>query len=127
MPAQPDSFEVLRDFRALYLKQLGTLLQESGALASRAIQAVQHGAGAYFDEMAASQRRGSFKEEADGLTSSRITLVGEEDLELNIRLDHLSTRFFEATAGRLWKLNLRLSTLLRRPDLSRSNNPVDPK
>ncbi|HJV94334.1 MAG TPA: DUF1631 family protein [Azonexus sp.] len=127
MPAQPDSFEVLRDCRALYLKQLGTLLQDSGALASAAIQAVQHGAGSYFDEMVASRRRGSFKEEASGLTSSRITLVGEEDLELNIRLDHLSTRFFEATAASLWKLNLRLTTLLRRPDLSRSNNPVDPK
>lgn len=127
MPVQPDSFDVLRDCRTLYLKQLGTLLQDSGVLASTAIQAVQHGAGSYFDEMAASQRRGSFKEEASGLTSSRITLVGEEDLELNIRLDHLSTRFFEATTGSLWKLNLRLSTLLRRPDLSRSNNPIDPK
>ncbi|WP_265945286.1 DUF1631 family protein [Dechloromonas sp. A34] len=127
MPAQTDSFEILRDCRALFLKQLGTLLQDSGVLASAAIQAVQHGAGTYFDEMAASQRRGSFKEEASGLTSSRITLVGEEDLELNIRLDQLSTRFFEATAGSLWKLNLRLTTLLRRPDLSRSNNPIDPK
>ncbi|HXE40109.1 MAG TPA: DUF1631 family protein [Azonexus sp.] len=127
MPSQPDSFEVLRDCRALYLKQLGTLLQDSGVLASNAIQAVQHGAGSYFDEMLASQRRGSFKEEAGGLTSSRITLVGEQDLELNIRLDHLSTRFFEATVGSLWKLNLRLSTLLRRPELARSNNPIDPK
>lgn len=127
MPAQTDAFEVQRDCRALFLKQLGRLLQDSGALASAAIQAVQHGAGSYFDEMVASRRRGSFKEEASGLTSSRITLVGEQDLELNIRLDHLSTRFFEATAGSLWKLNLRLSTLLRRPDLSRSNNPVDPK
>lgn len=127
MPAQTDSFEVLRDCRALYLKRLGTLLQDSGVLASAAIQAVQHGAGAYFDEMVASRRRGSFKDEASGLTSSRITLVGEQDLELNIRLDHLSTRFFEATGGSLWKLNRRLTTLLRRPDLSRSNNPVDPK
>jgi len=127
MPAPPDAFEVLRDCRALFLKQLGTRLQDSGVLTSSAIQAVQHGAGSYFDEMVASRRRGSFKEEASGLTSSRITLVGEEDLELNIRLDHLSTRFFEATAGSLWKLNLRLTTLLRRPDLSRSNNPIDPK
>lgn len=127
MPAHPDSFEIVRDCRALFLKLLGELLQDTGALTGAAIQAVQHGAGSYFDEMLLSKPRGSFKEEAGGLTSSRITLVGEDALELDIRIDNLATRFFDATGGSLWKLNLRLVTLLNRPDLSRSNNPIDPK
>ncbi|MDP3538275.1 MAG: DUF1631 family protein [Azonexus sp.] len=127
MSALPDSFEILRDCRALFLKHLGALLLDSNALSGSAIQAIQHGAGAYFDEMVVSQRRGSFEEEVDGLTSSRITLVGEDDLELDIRLDNMSARLFETSGSNLWKIHLRLITLLRRADLSKSNNPVGPR
>jgi len=123
----PDSFEVLRDCRALYLRQLGALLQEGGALSGPAVQAVQRGAGEWFDEVLASRHRGSFEEEADGLTSSRITLVGHDDLELNIRLDNLSARLFESTGDKLWKTHLRFVTLLKRTDLPKANNPVGPK
>lgn len=127
MSAPPDSFEILRDCRALYLKHLGALLQDSNVLSGSAIQAIQRGAGTYFDEMVASKRRGSFEEEVDGLTSSRITLVGEDDQELDIRLDNMSARLFESSGSNLWKIHLRLITLLRRADLSKSNNPVGPR
>ncbi|MBS1141519.1 MAG: hypothetical protein H6R13_2972 [Proteobacteria bacterium] len=127
MPMRSDSFEILRDCRALYLKHLGALLLDSGIISGSAIRAIQEGAGAYFDEMVSTTRRGSFAEEANGLTSSRITLVGEDDLELGIRLDNLSARLFETTGGSLWKTHLRFVTLLRRPDLPKSNNPIGPK
>ena len=122
-----DSFHLLRDTRALFLKHLGALLQDSGLLSAPAIQSIQNGAGAYFDEMVSTNRRGTFAEEADGLTSSRITLVGEDDLELGIRLDNMSARLFETTGGSLWRTHLRFVTLLRRPDLPKSANPVGPK
>jgi hypothetical protein len=122
-----DAFHLLGDTRALFLKRLGALLQDSGLVSGQAIQAIQDGAGAYFDEMASTDRRGSFAEEADGLTSSRITLVGEEDLELGIRLDNLSARLYESTGGSLWRAHLRFVTLLRRPDLPKIANPVGPK
>lgn len=127
MAVQSDSFHLLNDTRALFLKHLGALLQDSGLLSAPAIQAIQDGAGAYFDEMASTNRRGTFAEEANGLTSSRITLVGEEDLELGIRLDNLSARLFESTGGSLWRTHLRFVTLLRRPDLPKSANPIGPK
>lgn len=127
MAVQSDSFHLLSDTRALFLKHLGALLQDSGLLSAPAIQAIQDGAGAYFDEMASTNRRGTFAEEVDGLTSSRITLVGEEDLELGIRLDNMSARLFESTGGSLWKTHLRFVTLLRRPDLPKSANPIGPK
>ncbi|MDP2882941.1 MAG: DUF1631 family protein [Azonexus sp.] len=127
MAVQSDSFHLLSDTRALFLKHLGALLQDSGLLSAPAIQAIQAGAGAYFDEMASTNRRGTFAEEVDGLTSSRITLVGEEDLELGIRLDNMSARLFESTGGSLWKTHLRFVTLLRRPDLPKSANPIGPK
>ncbi|WP_310493316.1 DUF1631 family protein [Dechloromonas sp.] len=127
MAVQSDSFHLLSDIRALFLKHLGALLQDSGLLSAPAIQAIQDGAGAYFDEMASTNRRGTFAEEASGLTSSRITLVGEEDLELGIRLDNMSARLFERTGGSLWRTHLRFVTLLRRPDLPNSANPIGPK
>ena len=127
MAVQSDSFHVLSDTRALFLKHLGALLQDSDLLSAPAIQAIQNGAGAYFDEMVSTTRRGTFAEEADGLTSSRITLVGEEDLELGIRLDNMTARLFESTGCNLWRTHLRFVTLLRRPDLPKSANPVGPK
>ncbi|MFH1660224.1 MAG: DUF1631 family protein [Pseudomonadota bacterium] len=127
MAVQSDSFHLLSDTRALFLKHLGALLQDSGLLSAPAIQAIQDGAAAYFDEMASTSRRGAFAEEVDGLTASRITLVGEEDLELGIRLDDMSARLFESTGGSLWRTHLRFVTLLKRPDLPKSANPVGPK
>ena len=127
MAVQSDSFHLLSNTRALFLKHLGALLQDSGLLSAPAIQAIQDGAAAYFDEMASTSRRGTFAEEVDGLTASRITLVGEEDLELGIRLDDMSARLFESTGGSLWRTHLRFVTLLKRPDLPKSANPVGPK
>lgn len=127
MPLQSDNFEILRDCRALFLKHLRALLQDSGLISGNAVAAIQDGAGSYFDEVIASNRRGSFAEEVDGLTSSRITLLAEDDLELGIRLDNLTARLFETTGGSLWKLHLRFVTLLRRPELPKSENPVGPK
>lgn len=127
MALHSDNFEILRDCRALFLKRLGALLQESRLVSGNAIAAIQEGTGAYFDEVVASNRRGSFADEAHGLTASRITLLGEDDLELGIRLDNLTAGLFESTGGGLWKLHLRFVTLLRRPDLPKSDNPLGPK
>jgi hypothetical protein len=102
MAIQSDSFQILSNCRALFLRHLGALLQDSRLVSGNAIRAIQEGAGAYFDEMVSANRRGSFAEEAKGLTSSRITLVGEDDMELGIRLDNLSAKLFEATGGGLW-------------------------
>src|SRR5574343_1682388 len=127
MAIQSDSFQILSNCRALFLRQLGALLKDSALVSANAIRAIQEGAGAYFDEMVSTSRRGSFADVANGLTSSRITLVGEEDMELGIRLDNLSAKLFDATGGGLWKIHLRFVSLLRRPDLPKSDNPVGPK
>ena len=127
MAIHSDSFEVLRNCRALYIKHLGALLQDSHLVSGAAITAIQDGAAAYFDEVVATNKRGSFADEVDGLTASRITLLAEDDLELGIRLDNLTARLFENSGDNLWKLHLRFVTLLRRPDLPKSDNPVGPK
>lgn len=127
MTIHSDSFATLRDCRALFIKHLGALLQDSQLVSGHAITAIQEGAAAYFDEIVASDRRGNFAEEAHGLTASRITLLAEDDHELDIRLDNLTARLLDNAGSSLWKLHLRFVTLLRRPELSNSDNPVGPK
>lgn len=126
VPAADEAFHILRDCRTLYLKELGELLQEAERVPPSAKLAFQQTVGEYFDEMASSSRRSGF-DVANGLTASRISLVGESDLELEIRLGNFSARLMETTGGDLWRVYLRFVTLLRRPDLSTADNPVGPK
>lgn len=122
-----DRFDVTLGCRALFLDDLRKLLLSSGTVSEAGARAICEGAGGYFDGILNSRGTGSFKEEANGLTSSHITLVGEDDLELGIRLDELSARLFETTANDLWKIHLRFITLLSRPELPKNDNPVGPK
>lgn len=126
MAISSDIFDTAQGCRKLYLQHLGALLRDSNLISGSAIVAIQEGVGAYFDEMIATDRRGSFADEAHGLTSSRITLVGEDDLELGIRLDRLGSSLFNAIGAVLWKIHLRFVTLLRRPGMPATDNPVGP-
>jgi hypothetical protein len=126
MSTSPEPAETISACRALFLQQFGTLLQEAALLSSPAIKAIQRGVGIYFDDVVASSRRGGFRAEVNGMTASRLTLVGEDDLELKIRFDNLSARLFQETGGDLWKIHLRFVNLLKRPDLSKALNPVGP-
>lgn len=127
MSSSADRTELIRNCRALYLQRLSDILQEMGGLSNNAIAAVAEGAGKYYDEIVDLAKRGNFFEESRDLTSSRLTLVGEDDLELSIRLDKLSTRLFDSTGGGLWKSYLFFIKLLDRPDLPKDDNPVGPK
>lgn len=127
MAIHSDSFDILRNCRLLFIRRLGALLQDSRLVSGAAVAAIQDGAGAYFDEVIATSKRGNFADEVDGLTASRITLLAEDDLELGIRLDNLTARLFDNSGDSLWKLHLRFVTLLRRPELPKSDNPVGPK
>lgn len=124
--ASAEAAAILRDCRALYLKELGQLLREAEPVSDLAAQTFVHSAAAYFDEMVAVARRGGFGD-ANGLTASRISLVKENDLELEIRLGEFSAKLLESTGGDLWRVYLRFVTLLKRPDLDKSDNPVGPK
>jgi hypothetical protein len=126
MSTSPEPAETISACRALFLQRVGTLLQEAALLSSPAIQAIQRGVGIYFDGVVASSRRGGFRAEVNGMTASRLTLVGEDDLELKLRFDNLSARLFQETGGDLWKIHLRFVNLLKRPDLSKTLNPVGP-
>lgn len=119
--------EVLRNCRTLYTQRLKELLRDCSRLPLDAIESVAVGAGEFYDEIIATARKGSFQEEAENLTSSRLTLVNDDDLELSLRLDRMAKLLFDATGGQLWKSYLRFVTLLARPDLPKDDNPIGPR
>lgn len=127
MPLTPDRFDVTRDCRTRYLQDLGLLLRSAGMLTDMSCRAILDGVGRHYDEMVEHTGRSGFRDEAQGLTSSRITLVGDDELELGIRLDNLTGRLFEGAIGDLWHTYLRFITLLGRPELQKGDNPVGPR
>lgn len=127
MSIVPDRFEVTRDCRGRYLQDLALLLRSAGMLTEMSCRAIVDGAARHFDQMVERTSHGGFSEEAHGLTASRITLVGDDELELGIRLDNLTGRLFEGAVTDLWHTYLRFITLLGRPELQKADNPVGPR
>ncbi|HSN64119.1 MAG TPA: DUF1631 family protein [Azonexus sp.] len=121
-----DAWDILRDCRVFFLKQLVRLLQEAERLQEEPLRAFVKGAGAYYDDIVSTEKRSRF-DQLGSLTASRISLLGEDDLELDIRLSSFVSQLLEANSNALWHVYLRFVTLLGRPDLSPSDNPVGPK
>ena len=123
----PDNaWESVRDCRVFFLKQLVRLLQEAERLPEEPLRAFVKAAGAYYDDIVATEKRSRF-DQLGSLTASRISLLGDDDLELDIRLSSFVSQLLEANSNELWRVYLRFVTLLGRPDLSPSDNPVGPK
>lgn len=121
-----DAWEILRDCRTWFLKQAEKLLREAESIHEAEAAAFTKALGTYFDEKTSAERRSSFDQLGD-LTASKISLLGEQDLELDIRLGEFSARLAEANGKALWRVYLRFVTLLGRPDLSPLDTPVGPK
>ena len=126
LQAPDDAWEILRDCRVFFLKQLARLLQEAEPFPEEPLRAFVKAAGAYFDDIVSTETRSRF-DQLGKLTASRISLVGEDDLELDIRLGSFVAQLLETNSSELWRVYLRFVTLLGRPDLSPSDNPVGPK
>ena len=121
-----DAWEILRDCRAFFLKQLVRLLQEADKLPEDSLRAFAKGASAYFDDIVSTEKVTRF-DQLGSLTASRISLLGEDDLELDIRLSSFVAQLHETNSNELWRVYLRFVTLLGRPELSPNDNPVGPK
>jgi hypothetical protein len=121
-----DAVEILGDCRIWFVRAATGLLGEAEPVSEKAQAAFARAVGSYFDDRAASERR-TFLDQISDLTSSNIFLVGEKDLELEIRLGEFSARLTEGNGSELWRIYLRFVTLLGRPDLSPGAIPVGPR
>ena len=124
--ASEDPFFVLRDCRTLFQRRLTEIVRLAGVTAQPVIEAFTQALGEAHDELAASNQRDGF-EQTHGLTSSRITLMGDDDLELEIRIGDISRKLIDIGGKDLWKAHLRYMTLLRRPEMAPEDNPIGPE
>ena len=120
---QTDAFFILRDARELLLRRLGELAYLANIGNKAIIEAFCRSLGETYDKLAAGTEQHGFGETA-GLTASRISLVGNDDLELEIRIGEIIHRLKGNNRIDHWRVQLRLMSLLHRPAMTADNNPA---
>lgn len=121
--AGDDKFFILRDGCELFQRRLIEITKRSGVNAPSVIEAFTQEVATAYDELAASAKQDGF-EQTHGLTASRIGLVGNDDLELEIRIADLINRLKGNERIDRWRVQLRYMTLLDRPKMPAENNPA---
>ena len=118
-----DAFYVLRDCRELFQQRLGEIARLAGVSSPSVLAAFTREVGEVHDELASAAQQDGFEQTA-GLTASRISLVGNDDLELEIRIGDIVSRLKGNDRIDHWRAQLRYKTLLHRPKMTMGNNPV---
>ena len=121
-----DPAALIGECRAFYLNGLAGIARATGVSSAPAIEALQQGAGEFFDEMVAHSGQTAF-EQAEHLTASRITMLADDALEFSLELGEVAKRLFENCGGHQMRLCLRFVTLLERPGLRNTENPAGPE
>lgn len=118
-----DSFFVLRDCREFFEGRLVDIAKQTGISSPSVIEAFAREIGDAYDELATATRQDGFEQTA-GLTASRISLVGNDDLELEIRINDIANRLRDNEHIEHWRAQSRYMTLLNRPQMNVDNSPV---
>lgn len=120
---ETDSFFVLRDCRELFQRRLEEILKQIGGTMPSTREAFSDALGSSYELLASNAGKAGFSQ-ANGLTASRISLMGNDDLDLDIRIGEIGHRLTEVGGGDLWRAHMRFITLLRRPEMGKDDNPV---
>lgn len=98
----------------------------AGGNISGCLDAFSREVGKAHDLLASAQPLDGFDEVAS-LTSSRLTLMGDDDLEVGIRLTEIATHLRDAGGRALWRSRSLYLTLLQRSTMGPDDNPVGPE
>jgi hypothetical protein len=134
MPDQPDSpstptaalqdrYFILKECRELFQRRLVDIAGQSGISSPTVLAAFSTEIGKAHDELVASTQQDGFEQTA-GLTASRISLVGNDDLELEIRIGEIATHLKGNDRIEHWRGQLRYMSLLDRPKMTPESNPI---
>ena len=118
-----DSYFILRDCRELFVRRLVDILKEAIIASPALIDAFSHEVGAAHDELASATAQDGFGQTA-GLTASRISLVGNDDLDLEIRIGNIANHLKGNERIDHWRVQLRYMTLLHQSAMTTESNPV---
>ena len=123
---QEDSAKLLRATRDLFQRRLKEIVSRSGIRSPLALEAFSREVGEAHDQLASASPLDDFGQAAD-LTASRLTLMGDSDLDLEIRIGEIGSHLREAGGTELWRSQLRYKALLGRPTLREADHPVGPE
>jgi hypothetical protein len=125
-PANDYRAQVLLASRNLFQQRLRKIVGEAGGNISGCLDAFSGEVGKAHDMLASAQPLDGF-DEAASLTASRLTLIGDDDLEVGIRLTEIATHLRDAGGRALWRSRSLYLTLLQRSTMGPDDNPVGPE
>jgi len=118
-----DPFFILNECRDLLVRRIADIARQCGVTDARVLDAMGREIGDAHDELASAQQQEGF-EQTRGLTASRISLVGNDDLELDIRIGDIASHLKDDEHIDHWRTQLRYMTLLQRPRMTPDDNPA---
>ena len=121
--APADPFFILQECRDLLVRRISDIARQCGITDARVLDALNREIGEAHDELASAEQQEGF-EQTHGLTASRISLVGNDDLELDIRIGDITSHLKDDEHIDHWRVQLRYMTLLQRPGMTADDNPV---
>jgi hypothetical protein len=117
---------VIAEVRELFLARVEKAVRAAGVDSPASIAALRAGAVQLLDQMTTEGARTGFAL-ANSLTASQIRLVDDNQLELSIRLGDISKRLRDECAAAVYKFHLRFITLLDRPAMRVTDDPLSPE
>ena len=118
-----DPYFILQSCRAQFQKRLAEIVKLCGVTSNEIVSAFVDEVGETHDQLIVRAKHREFSEIAD-LTASHINLLGNDELELEIRIGELANRLKNNGRINHWRVQRRYMSLLNRADMLPEDNPL---
>jgi hypothetical protein len=125
-PANDYRAQVLLASRNLFQQRLRKMVSDAGGNIAGCLDGFSYAVANAHDVLVAAEPLDGF-DQAASLTASRLTLMGDDDLEVGIRLHEITTHLRDAGGRALWRSRSLYLTLLQRSTMGPDDNPVGPE
>jgi hypothetical protein len=125
-PANDYRAQVLLASRNLFQQRLRKMVSDAGGNIAGCLDGFSYAVANAHDVLVAAEPLDGF-DQAASLTASRLTLMGDDDLEVGIRLHEIATHLRDAGGRALWRSRSLYLTLLERSTMGPDDNPVGPE
>ncbi len=116
---------ILLACREMFQRALSDIVVQAG-VDSALVKAFANEIGRSHDALANSETADDLAD-SNVLTSSRMTLMADTDLEFEIRIGEISKHLSDTGGRDLWRTRMRYMTLLQRPTLADEAHPLGPE
>jgi hypothetical protein len=125
-PANDYRAQVLLASRNLFQQRLRKMVSDAGGNIAGCLDGFSYAVANAHDVLVAAEPLDGF-DQAASLTASRLTLMGDDDLEVGIRLHEIASHLRDAGGRALWRSRSLYLTLLERSTMGPDDNPVGPE